>query len=232
MKKEVVVMRKCSKIFAINSKPRDAPEEETPDGEDLKEETPIEKTPTVDSPEGEPLGEQAALADTAEQRKKNKKKILWFFVKLASVCLIIWIIFTSIFGIGIMNGESMYPRLRDGDLYLYYRLDSNYVIDDVVTFQQGGYRRVARVVAMGGDVVEISENGGLIVNGNVQSEEIFYITTADTMSDLEYPYTVPEDSYFVLGDFRTNSIDSRMYGAVSKSDIDGKIISFLRIRGI
>jgi signal peptidase I len=102
----------------------------------------------------------------------------------------------------------------------------------VVTFQQGGYRRVARVVAMGGDVVEISENGGLIVNGNVQSEEIFYITTADTMSDLEYPYTVPEDSYFVLGDFRTNSIDSRMYGAVSKSDIDGKIISFLRIRGI
>jgi signal peptidase I len=72
----------------------------------------------------------------------------------------------------------------------------------------------------------------LIVNGNVQDEEIFYITQQITGSEVEFPLTVPEDSYFVLCDFRTNSLDSRMYGSVSKSDIDGKIISFLRIRGI
>jgi signal peptidase I len=131
-----------------------------------------------------------------------------------------------------MNGETMYPRLRDGDLYLYYRLDSSYIIDDVVTFQIDGRRRAARVVAMGGDVVDLGEDGELIVNGNVKDEEIFYITQPNLSSDLVFPYTVPEDSYFVLCDFRTNSVDSRTYGAISRSDIDGKVISFLRIRGI
>jgi signal peptidase I len=49
---------------------------------------------------------------------------------------------------------------------------------------------------------------------------------------IEYPYTVPEDSYFVLCDFRTSSDDSRSYGAVPKEDLDGKIITILRRRGI
>jgi signal peptidase I len=131
-----------------------------------------------------------------------------------------------------MNGETMYPRLRDGDLYLYYRLDSSYIIDDVVAYQLNGGQCVGRIVAMGGDEVNLSDKGELIVNGNVQDEEIFYITQQITGSEVEFPLTVPEDSYFVLCDFRTNSLDSRMYGSVSKSDIDGKIISFLRIRGI
>jgi signal peptidase I len=102
----------------------------------------------------------------------------------------------------------------------------------VVTFRQGDYRRVARVVAMGGDEVSLGENGTLIVNGNVQDEEIFYVTEPLTGGEIQFPYTVPEDSYFVLCDYRTNSRDSRYFGAVSKNDIDGKIISFLRIRGI
>jgi signal peptidase I len=85
---------------------------------------------------------------------------------------------------------------------------------------------------MGGDVVDLGEDGELIVNGNVKDEEIFYITQPNLSSDLVFPYTVPEDSYFVLCDFRTNSVDSRTYGAISRSDIDGKVISFLRIRGI
>jgi signal peptidase I len=204
----------------------EAPQEAAP-----KEVTPKEDSPAEDSPKGESLGDAAAVA-TAAQRKKSKKKVLWFFIKLASVCLVIWIIFTFVFGIGIMNGETMYPRLRDGDLYLYYRLDSSYIIDDVVTFQIDGSRSAARVVAMGGDVVDISEQGQLIVNGNVKDEEIFYVTEKTITTEIDFPYTVPENSYFVLGDFRTSSVDSRAYGALSRSDIDGKILSFLRVRGI
>jgi signal peptidase I len=204
----------------------EAPQEAAP-----KEVTPKEDSPAEDSPKGESLGDAAAVA-TAAQRKKSKKKVLWFFIKLASVCLVIWIIFTFVFGIGIMDGETMYPRLRDGDLYLYYRLDKSFVKDDVVAYQNDEWQFVGRVVAVGGDVVELGEGGSLIVNGNVEDEEIFYVTNEIPDSDVEYPYTVPEDSYFVLCDFRTNGYDSRLYGAISKDDISGKIISFLRIRGI
>jgi signal peptidase I len=100
-----------------------------------------------------------------------------------------------------------------------------------VTFKINGYRRVARVVAKGGDVVDINDDGELLVNGNVQEEEIFY-PTEKLSSDIVYPYTVADGSYFVLCDFRTASYDSRDYGAVSKSDINGRVFTFLRRRGI
>jgi signal peptidase I len=129
-----------------------------------------------------------------------------------------------------MHGETMYPRLRDGDLILYYRLERNYSIGDVVVFQANATTRVARIVAQGGDVVDINDDGQLLVNGNVQDEEIFYPT--ETMPGVTYPYTVEADSYFMLCDFRTASQDSRSYGAVSAHDFYGKVITILRRRGI
>jgi signal peptidase I len=136
------------------------------------------------------------------------------------------------FGIARVNGESMYPRIRDGDLIFFSRLGSDYSIGDVLTYKISGYRRVARVVAKGGDVVDINEDGQLLVNGSVQEEEIFY-PTEKLVSLVTYPYTVAENSYFMLCDFRTGSIDSRDYGAVPESEIDGEVISILlRRRGI
>jgi signal peptidase I len=125
----------------------------------------------------------------------------------------------------------MYPRLRDGDLILYYRLEQDYQIGDVVTFKLNDSTFWARIVAQGGDVVEVTEDGQLLVNGNVQQEEIFYPTEPE-VGDVIYPYTVEEGSYFVLSDYRTISLDSRKYGAISKKDLDGKVITVLRRRGI
>jgi signal peptidase I len=125
----------------------------------------------------------------------------------------------------------MYPRLRDGDLILYYRLEQDYAIDDVVTFQLNNATFWCRIVAQGGDVVDLTEAGQLMVNGNVEDEEIFYQTYPQE-GDVTYPYTVPENSYFVLCDFRTTSFDSRTYGAIPQSDLDGKVITVLRRRGI
>jgi signal peptidase I len=153
-------------------------------------------------------------------------------MKLASVLLVLWAVFTFVFALHIMKGESMYPRLRDGDLYLSYRLVQDYDIDDVVSFEQNGMVRTARVVAQGGDVVDLTDNGQLIINGHIEQEEIFYVTLPDTASDVTYPYTVEEGSYFLLCDFRTGSSDSRTYGAFSQDVIEGKVISVFRHRGI
>jgi signal peptidase I len=125
----------------------------------------------------------------------------------------------------------MYPRLRDGDLILYNRMERNYAIGDVVVFKVGKLTCVARIVAQGGDVVEVNNDGQLLVNGNVQEEEIFYPTEADP-GGVGYPYTVEENSYFMLCDFRTNGTDSRYYGAVPADDFCGKVITILRRRGI
>jgi signal peptidase I len=125
----------------------------------------------------------------------------------------------------------MYPKLRDGDLILYNRLAKTYHVDDVVVFKVNGMTRVARIVAQGGDVVEVTEDGQLIINGNVQTEEIFYLTEPDS-AGVVYPYTVEENSYFMLCDFRTNSQDSRNYGAIPADDFYGKVITILRRRQI
>jgi signal peptidase I len=152
-------------------------------------------------------------------------------MKLSLVLLIIWAIFTFVFGIRQIVGETMYPRLRDGDLILYYRLEQNYQIGDVVTFKMNDTTFYGRIVAQGGDVVEVNEDGELLVNGNVQQEEIFYPTQPQD-GDVTYPYTVEANSFFILCDFRTVGFDSRTYGSISKDTLDGKIITVLRRRGI
>jgi signal peptidase I len=169
--------------------------------------------------------------DQKQDMWRQKETVLKFIVKLCLVLLVIWGIFTFIFGIRQVSGEYMYPRLRDGDLILYYRLEQDYQIGDVVTFKLNDSTFWARIVAQGGDVVEVTEDGQLLVNGNVQQEEIFYPTEPQE-GDVTYPYTVEEGSYFVLCDYRTISFDSRTYGAIPKKDLDGKVITVLRRRGI
>jgi signal peptidase I len=151
--------------------------------------------------------------------------------KIIITCIFVWAIFTFLFGVGQMKGESMYPRIRDGDLILYYRLEQNYNIGDVVTFQMNGRRCTARIVAMGGEEVDLSTEGELLVNGNVQDEEIFY-PTEELPGGITYPYQVDPDTYFVLCDYRTTGVDSRSYGSIPKDEIDGKVITILRRRGI
>jgi signal peptidase I len=169
--------------------------------------------------------------DKPQDKWKPKETVLKFVIKLALVLLTIWAIFTFVFGIRQVTGETMYPKLRDGDLTLYYRLERNYEIGDVVTFELDDSTFYGRIVAQGGDVVDLNDDGQLLVNGNVQDEEIFYPTEKQD-GDVTYPYTVEDDSYFILCDFRTTSFDSRTYGAIPKSTLDGKIITILRRRGI
>jgi signal peptidase I len=168
---------------------------------------------------------------TEDEQKTFFRALAAFVIKLGVVCLTLWLVFTFAFGIRQMHGETMYPKLRDGDLILYNRLAKTYYIGDVVVFKIGGSTCVARIVAQEGDVVEVNENNALLVNGKVQEEEVFYPTEADSLG-VTYPYTVEENSYFLLCDFRTNSVDSRRYGAISKDDFCGKVITILRRRGI
>ena len=74
----------------------------------------------------------------------------------------------------------------------------------------------------------MDDSGTLTVNGTNQTGEIIYPTYAK--ESLIYPYRVPEDSVFLLGDYRTVAVDSRDFGPVSKVQFLGKVITILRRR--
>lgn len=157
--------------------------------------------------------------------------LLAFAVKLGIVALMAWILLGVVFGLAVMEGEDMYPRIRDGDLMIYYRLQQEYHIGDVVTFVREGKRYTGRIVAQSGDTVALGEGGELLVNGSVQSEEIFY-PTEPVQGGMTFPCELPWGSVFLLCDFRTNATDSRSYGWVELEELDGKVITILRRRGI
>lgn len=183
-----------------------------------------------------PAAPPEKTAGTREPRPRDSAReairdIRAFFIKLAVVAVAGWVLLGLVFGLAVVQGEDMYPRLRDGDLMLFYRLQKDYYIGDVVTFTLNGRRYTGRIVAQGGDTVDINDNGELLVNGNIQSEEIFY-PTQDETGQAELPCEVPADSVYLLCDFRTNGTDSRSYGPVALEQLDGKVIAILRRRGI
>jgi signal peptidase I len=171
------------------------------------------------------------MQELQKRMTPNQKAALALLGKLAAFLLILFVMFRLVFGLGVVRDESMYPRLRNGDLVLYYRMQKSYCAGDVVAVRVDGKEYFGRIVAIGGDTVDISENGELMLNGYAQSEEIFF-ETDPAENGASLPCTVPEGSVYILGDHRTQAVDSRILGTVTKKGIEGKAITLLRRRGI
>jgi signal peptidase I len=87
--------------------------------------------------------------------------------------------------------------------------------------KDGHLRLVKRVIGLPGDEINI-EDGYVFVNGVRLEEE--YLSVPTNAKSLDYPLIVAEDSYFVLGDNRTVSLDSRDFGSVSIEKIEGRVM--------
>ena len=96
---------------------------------------------------------------------------------------------------------------------------------DLIGFYYQGKILLKRVIALPGDWVNISEDGTVYVN-DTQLEEPYIDAKAFGQCDLKLPYQVPESSYFLMGDHRETSVDSRSsaVGTVTKEQIVGKIV--------
>ena len=151
-------------------------------------------------------------------------------VKFAVLALVLAVLFTQVFLITQVSGNDMFPAVKDGDLVVAYRLQGSYAKDDVVVFNQGGQLRTGRIIGREGDVINMDESGNLQVNGTTQAGEILYPTYAREGST--YPYVVPEGCVYILCDYRTQCEDSRDFGPVRTSALEGKVITLLRRRGI
>jgi signal peptidase I len=140
------------------------------------------------------------------------------------------LLFTQVFMLTQVKGNSMFPALKDGDLVIAFRMQQDYAKRDVIVYTADGETRIGRIVARATDVVTIDESGNLLVNGTNQTGEIMYPTYAK--EGYTYPLQVPENHVFVLGDYRTQTEDSRDFGPISMEDVQGKIITIVRRRGL
>lgn len=164
-------------------------------------------------------------------RTDNQKlKIAWIRL-LSRILIIIGIITILLIWVGeivICHDNNMYPSVKDGDLAITYKIGEFYQ-NDVVVYEVNGHKQFGKVVAREGDVIDIFEDGGYSVNGSMLYETIAYPTKRADNSKIEFPYTVKEDEYFILNDYREDMNDSRVYGGIS--NLHGKVVLLFRRRG-
>lgn len=143
---------------------------------------------------------------------------------VAAVAVLITTLFLPILQI---SGDSMSPTLEHDEIVVLLKT-KKFERGDLVGFYYQGKILLKRVIALPEDEVAIDADGNVYVNGELLEEP--YVTDKKLGDcDLEFPYKVPGTSYFVLGDRRSNSVDSRnsVIGTISREDIIGKV--FIRV---
>ena len=155
----------------------------------------------------------------------------WALVRrIAVLALAAFLVLTQVFLVTQVEGTGMFPALEDGDVVLVYRLQGSYARSDVIAYQVDGERCFGRIVAQAGDEVTITENGSLLINSQLESGEILFPTnTADGQT---FTQKVPAGCVWVMGDYRTQTQDSRDFGPIPLTDVEGKVITLLRRRGL
>ena len=174
-----------------------------------------------------------SLKDIQTERKRIRRESLYrqalrstisVLVVVAAVAVLITTLFLPILQI---SGDSMSPTLQHDEIVVLLKTKT-FKRGDLIGFYYQGKILLKRVIALPEDEVLIDAEGNVYVNGEIQEEP--YVTDKGLGDcDLEFPYKVPANSYFVLGDQRSNSVDSRnsAIGAISQEDIIGKI--FIRV---
>lgn len=121
-------------------------------------------------------------------------------------------------------GSSMTPTLQEGQIVVSVKAE-DMKPGDIVAFYYGNKVLIKRYIAGPGSWVDIREDGTILVDG-AELQEPYLTAKAFGICDLELPYQVPEGTYFLVGDQRETSVDSRhsSVGCISLEQIVGKII--------
>ena len=175
-----------------------------------------------------PTKEQVENERKRYRRQKAYMKALGGTVYvLTIVAAIAVLIATLVLPVLQIEGTSMEPTLFHGDIVLLTK-STNFERGELCGFSWSNKLLIKRVIGVPGDWVEIDVNGKVFINGN-ELEEPYANHLAFGECDLEFPFQVPQEQYFVLGDMRESSIDSRntLIGCVQKDQIVGKV--FLRV---
>lgn len=151
--------------------------------------------------------------------KMNLKGIIKEILPYIAVIIFVIVIRCYVFTFIRVNGSSMVPTLHNNDIMALNKIGYNFSDIsrfDIVVINTGHEYIVKRIIGLPGEKIKYSDNK-LYINGKVVTENFSHKETED-FSEVE----VAEGEYFVLGDNRTNSMDSRVFGSFKKEQIEGK----------
>lgn len=161
------------------------------------------------------------------RQKAYNKALSGTVYVLTIVAAVAVLIATLVLPVLQIEGTSMSPTLANGDIVLLTKTTS-FDRGELCGFSWNNKLLIKRVIGLPGDWIEIDTDGTVYLNGE-QLDEPYAEQLAVGECDLEFPFQVPQEQYFVLGDMRESSIDSRntLIGCVEKDQIVGKV--FFRI---
>ena len=143
------------------------------------------------------------------------KEVIPYILIILTVVLIRTYIVTPVR----VNGDSMNDTFKNGDILLLNKMSNSYERMDIVVFTYNGERLIKRIIGLPGEKVKI-ENNKLYIN----DEEIKDYRENIEMLNYELEEVIEDNHYFLLGDNRNNSIDSRKLGTINIENISGKVI--------
>ncbi len=158
-------------------------------------------------------------------KNKKIKKLIKEIIPYIIVVIIVVLIRTFLVTPAIVDGKSMEPTLNNNNIVLLNKI--NYKINDirrfdVVVVNLDGEKLIKRVIALPGEYIEYKDNN-LFIDGFLVDENFKHKKTSDFKLEKIGYLKIPGDKYFVVGDNRDNSVDSRMIGLIDKKDILGSV---------
>ena len=161
------------------------------------------------------------------RQKAYNKALRGTVYVLTIVAAVAVLIATLVLPVLQIEGTSMEPTLHNGDIVLLMKT-TRFERGDLCGFTWNNKLLIKRVIGVPGDWIEIDTDGTVYLNGE-KLDEPYVEQKAFGECDLEFPFQVPQEQYFVIGDMRESSIDSRntLIGCIPKDQIVGKV--FFRV---
>jgi signal peptidase I len=149
------------------------------------------------------------------------KNTIFVLITVAAIAVLVATLLLPVFRI---YGTSMTPTLDDGEIVLSLK-SGDFDTGDVVAFYYNNKVLVKRVIAGPGDWVDIKADGTVYVNDE-ELDEPYVVDKSYGECNIEFPYQVPESRYFVMGDHRSVSVDSRntSIGCISDDQVVGRLV--------